>query len=85
MIEILETKLVKISFKKFKPQGYTSSAIIEASDIVIHTYPEYSFLNIHVSTCSKNSNPIVLINFFNNIGDVIYKYNEYVLGGEKDG
>ena len=48
---------MKSSHYRFSPHGISLFAIISASHIAIHTWPEYGFLNIDIFSCNQNCLP----------------------------
>lgn len=49
--------LLGIHIHEFQPQGLTAVAIIAESHILIHTWPEYSYLAFDAFTCGEDAMP----------------------------
>lgn len=50
---LLGAKIIRVLTHKFTPQGVTCLAVISASHIAIHTWPEHRFVSIDIFSCSS--------------------------------
>ena len=51
------SKILKIDFHQFYPQGVTGYALLADSHLSIHTWPEKGVAKCDIFTCSANSTP----------------------------
>ncbi|MBL6440127.1 adenosylmethionine decarboxylase [Streptococcus suis] len=51
---VLNHKILKEEYQVFQPYGITGFAIISASHISIHTWPEYNFVAVDIFSCYSN-------------------------------
>ncbi|MEM5831894.1 MAG: adenosylmethionine decarboxylase [Candidatus Aenigmatarchaeota archaeon] len=42
-------------YYKFKPEGLSVLYLIQQSHIAMHTWPEYSFIDVEIVTCKEDS------------------------------
>ena len=54
---ISNSKILKIEFHQFHPQGVTGFALLADSHISIHTWPENNVAKCDIFTCSDTSKP----------------------------
>lgn len=52
----LKITVVKSFIHQFKPHGLSLILVISESHLAIHTWPEFSYLNIDVLSCSRKTN-----------------------------
>ena len=52
-----KSELINISCHKFKPQGVTALAMLAASHLSIHTWPEKGVAKCDIFTCSDKAKP----------------------------
>ena len=81
---LLKCDVLDMVIHKFEPQGYSAVAIISASTIAIHTYPEKDFISIDIHTCNHDTNTKDIIkNLYLILRNIIktaylyYNYSEY--------
>ncbi|MBN2156391.1 MAG: adenosylmethionine decarboxylase [Candidatus Lokiarchaeota archaeon] len=56
-VELSLSSIVKWLDYNFSPQGYTYLAVLSNSSIILHTWPEESFISVEIFTCTEESNP----------------------------
>ena len=47
----LGTEILQAGYHQFSPMGITGFAIVSASHIIIHTWPEYGYMGIDIFSC----------------------------------
>lgn len=54
LCDCLKTEIVEECYHKFEPIGISAIAVISASHLSIHTWPEYGYAAIDIFSCQKN-------------------------------
>src|SRR5437868_1758541 len=52
----LKLTVVKTFIHKFEPHGLSLILVISESHLAIHTWPELSYMNVDILSCSKETN-----------------------------
>lgn len=52
VVQHMNADVLQIIHHRFQPQGITCIAIISASHIALHTWPEHCFLTVDVFSCA---------------------------------
>ncbi len=60
---VSSAEVLKVSSKKFKPNGVTVAMLLSESHISVHTYPEFGYAAFDIYTCGRHTNPKKGINF----------------------
>lgn len=58
--KVIDHTIISETYYHFSPQGITGIAIISASHIAIHTWPELNYISIDIFSC-YHSKPIDMI------------------------
>jgi S-adenosylmethionine decarboxylase proenzyme len=53
LVESFDIKIIKNSSHKFTPIGLTSAFILSTSHLVVHTWPEHSYLHLDFFCCAS--------------------------------
>src|SRR5579859_70805 len=61
LVDHLDGKIIQILTHRFVPQGISCLALISASHIAIHTWPENGFASIDIFSCSSKINVLDVI------------------------
>lgn len=77
-IENADYKILNFSVTQYQPYGLSVIFIIAQSHIAFHTYPEYFYMQIEISTCGESEEGIekiykCIINYFQPIKSKKYK------------
>lgn len=51
LADCLGTRILRECYHRFEPQGVTGIAIVSASHISVHTWPEYGYLSVDIFSC----------------------------------
>lgn len=49
----LNVTILEEKYHRFNPQGITGIAIVSASHIAIHTWPEYGYIGVDIFSCKE--------------------------------
>lgn len=55
--EAAGTTVLDVKLHRFAPQGVSGVAILAASHLAIHTWPEYGFATIEIFVCDSSADP----------------------------
>ncbi|MHA1371126.1 MAG: adenosylmethionine decarboxylase [Promethearchaeota archaeon] len=58
-----KTKVIKLDWHEFKPEGITIIAILADSHAILHSWPKEKFMIVEIFTCGAQSTPIKGIEF----------------------
>ena len=60
---ISNSKILKIDYHEFTPQGVTGFALLAESHLSIHTWPEKGIAKCDIFTCNNNNDPLAAIEY----------------------